>query len=74
MCSKLAVLLRSVFPLLLLAAPVVALGQAATDSGLISQPGATFVVKDSELPRNFSIIVYGDMRFTDPSNTTAANP
>jgi hypothetical protein len=31
-------------------------------------------VKDSELPRNFSIIVYGDMRFTDPANTKDANP
>jgi acid phosphatase type 7 len=74
MRSKLAVVLRSLLSLFLLAAPAVALGQALTDSGLISQPGANFVVKDSELPRNFSIIVYGDMRFTDPSNTTAANP
>ena len=32
------------------------------------------MVKDSDLPRNFSIIAYGDMRFTDPSNTNPANP
>jgi len=74
MRSKLAALLRSLLSLFLLAAPVVAAAQAAADSGLISQPGANFVVKDSELPRNFSIIVYGDMRFTDPTNTTAADP
>ena len=51
-----------------------ALGQTADSSGLISQPGPSFVVKDSDLPRNFSIIAYGDMRFTDPSNTNPANP
>jgi acid phosphatase type 7 len=67
-------LLRFVLSVFLLAAPVVAPAQAPADSGLISQPGATFVVKNSALPRNFSIIVYGDMRFTDPSNAKAANP
>jgi hypothetical protein len=55
-------------------APVAALAQTPAGSGLISQRGANFVVKDSELPRNFSIIVYGDMRFTYPANTTAADP
>ncbi len=63
-----ASLLLSIF----VAAPMPA--QSPGASGLISQPGANFTVKDSELPRNFSIIVYGDMRFTDPSDTTAANP
>jgi acid phosphatase type 7 len=37
-------------------------------------PGPTFKVVDAELPRNPSIIVYGDMRFTDPANKDAANP
>ena len=74
MRSKLAVPLRFLFSLFLLAAPVVAQGQAPGNPELISQPGANFVVKDSDLPKNFSIIVYGDMRFTDPSNTTAADP
>lgn len=44
------------------------------DAALLSQPGANFVVKDSELPRELSILVYGDMRFTDPSDIEAANP
>src|ERR1700683_432248 len=74
MRSQFAALLRHLLYLLLLAAPAAVLGQAAAGSGLISQPGPTFVVKDSDLSRNFSIIVYGDMRFTDPANTTAANP
>jgi len=56
------------------AAPFVAAAQVVPDTNLISQPGASFVVKDSDLPRNFSIVVYGDMRFTDPSNTRAADP
>jgi acid phosphatase type 7 len=55
-------------------APVGVHAQNSPASGLLSQPGPTFVLKDSELPKNPSIIVYGDMRFTDPSNTTAANP
>ena len=44
------------------------------NSTLISQPGTSFQVRNSDLPRNLSISAYGDMRFTDPSNTTAANP
>lgn len=59
------------FTLLTLTLP---LASAQSDPGLISQPGPSFVVKGSSLPKKFSIIVYGDMRFTDPSNTTAANP
>jgi hypothetical protein len=74
MRSQFAAVLRPLLCLLLLAAPAAVLGQAAADSGLITRPGPTFVVKDSDLSRNFSIIVYGDMRFTDPANTTAANP
>jgi hypothetical protein len=49
-------------------------GRASPDGPSLSQPGATFSVPDSDLPRKLSIIVYGDMRFTDPSNTTVANP
>jgi hypothetical protein len=51
-----------------LCAPLMACGQA----GLISQPGPTFVV-DSDLPKDLSIVVYGDTRFTDPSNHEAAD-
>jgi len=48
--------------------------RAAPDAGVWSEPGATFSVPDSQLPKNLSMIVYGDMRFTDPSNTKVANP
>jgi len=48
--------------------------QSPAQDGLLSQPGPTFVIRDRELPKHFSIVVYGDMRFTDPANTTAANP
>jgi len=54
--------------------PAAAHPQSPASPNLISQPGANFVVKDSDLPKNFSIVVYGDMRFTDPSNHEAADP
>jgi acid phosphatase type 7 len=49
-------------------------GQAVSGPGLLSQSGATFAVPNSQLPKNISIIVYGDMRFTDPANTKVADP
>ncbi len=41
---------------------------------LLSNPGATFSVPELELPSAPTLIVYGDMRFHDPSNTKVANP
>jgi acid phosphatase type 7 len=41
---------------------------------LLSQPGATFTVKDSDLPAEPELIVYGDMRFTHPEDTEDTNP
>ena len=35
---------------------------------------ADFEVKQTELNRLVTIVAYGDMRFTDPSNTSATNP
>jgi 3',5'-cyclic AMP phosphodiesterase CpdA len=61
------------FPLVFrIATGVLASGQA--NLGVLAQPGPTFVVKDSDLPKEPSLIVYGDMRFTDPSDTTDAAP
>jgi len=57
-----------------LAAPAEGGRGGAPDEGLLSQPGPTFSVQDSQLPKKPSIIVYGDMRFTDPLNTKVANP
>jgi len=53
-----------------------AAGDARTSPGadVLSPAGATFTVPESQLPKKLSIIVYGDMRFTDPSNTKVANP
>ena len=45
-------------------------GDAATD--LSGKP--TFVVNEVKPGDNLKIVAYGDMRFTDPSNTTATNP
>ncbi len=42
--------------------------------GLLSEPGPTFRVPDSELGSPVSLIAFGDMRFTDPANITATNP
>jgi hypothetical protein len=36
--------------------------------------GPTFTVPESVLNKQVSVIVYGDMRFTDPSDTHAADP
>lgn len=42
------------------------------DTALLSQPGATFTVAPPA--HNWTLIAYGDMRFTDPSNTKDTNP
>lgn len=36
--------------------------------------GPTLLVTNRDLPSNPTLLVYGDMRFTDPSNTKVANP
>lgn len=41
---------------------------------LISESGPTFRIPDSQIPKNWTIIAYGDMRFTDPSNHEVTNP
>jgi hypothetical protein len=62
------------FALLLLAASVGALlGQQPTN-GLLSEPGPTFRIDDSQLPDPLTLIAYGDQRFTDPANTRQTNP
>ena len=43
-------------------------------SSLLSTPGPTFTVNSSELPEHWSLIAYGDTRFTDPSDETVTNP
>lgn len=39
-----------------------------------NETGPTFTVPEADLPPNPSVLVYGDMRFTDPGNTRVANP
>lgn len=43
-------------------------------SSLISRPGPSFVIPQKDVTKNTKIIVYGDQRFTDPSNTKVTNP
>jgi acid phosphatase type 7 len=43
-------------------------------SNLLSQPGPTFRVSENELTSPVTFVAYGDMRFTDPANTSATNP
>jgi hypothetical protein len=45
----------------------------STDS-LISQPGPSFRVPQSEIGKYTKVIVFGDQRFTDPINTKVTNP
>lgn len=41
---------------------------------LLSGPGATFQVPDKDIPKHWTLIAYGDMRFTDPTNDKVTNP
>jgi hypothetical protein len=43
-------------------------------SSLISKPGPSFEVPQSEVGDHPAVITYGDQRFTDPSNTKVTNP
>lgn len=46
----------------------------AIANALISGPGPTFVVPDNAIPKNWTIVAYGDTRFTDPANHEVTNP
>ena len=46
----------------------------AIASTLISKSGPTFRVPDKQIPKHWTIIAYGDTRFTDPSNHEVTNP
>ncbi len=52
----------------------VAEAEDVSSTSLLSTPGPTFTVSSSELPKHWSLIAYGDTRFTDPSNETVTNP
>jgi hypothetical protein len=41
---------------------------------LLSEPGPTFRFADGALPDPLTFILYGDQRFTDPSNVVSADP
>ena len=43
-------------------------------SSLISKQGPSFAVPQAELARDAKVIVFGDQRFTDPTNTKVTNP
>ena len=43
-------------------------------SSLISQPGPSFRIPQTEVGKRARVIVYGDQRFTDPSNITVTDP
>jgi hypothetical protein len=45
----------------------------STDS-LISEPGPAFRVPHSKVGEHTKVIVFGDQRFTDPTNTSVTNP
>jgi hypothetical protein len=63
-----------------LASVAVCFGQAKSPAQKLPQAstrisaGATFRVDNRALHSPLTIIAYGDMRFTDPSNVTATNP
>src|SRR5882757_5360595 len=46
----------------------------ASVTSLLSTPGPTFTVPTAALTKHWSIIAYGDTRFTDPANEIVTNP
>jgi acid phosphatase type 7 len=70
----------SVLPALLFAiARVVLFAQAPTSFTLstgqiLSEPGPTFRISDTQLSTPLTLIAYGDQRFTDPANTRQTDP
>ena len=61
-----------------LAAAVSCFGQTRSSElptdNVRSEPGPTFRIGDAEVGSTPVFVAYGDMRFTDPRNATAANP
>lgn len=51
-----------------------ALTDPALTKDLISTSGPTFHVDDKSLENHWTLIAYGDMRFTDPANEKVTNP
>ncbi len=43
-------------------------------ASLISKPGPSLKVAESELSAQPTVVIYGDQRFTDPANTKVTNP
>ncbi len=43
-------------------------------TNLLSEAKPTFIVDRNKPPKHWTIIAYGDMRFTDPANVKATNP
>jgi acid phosphatase type 7 len=45
-----------------------------TSTAGVDQPGPTFVINEQDIHAPLTVVVYGDMRFTDPVNVSATNP
>jgi acid phosphatase type 7 len=41
---------------------------------LLSEPGPTFRIAETDLPNPLTLIAYGDQRFTDPANVSVTDP
>ncbi len=48
--------------------------ETLSTSALISKPGPSFRVAQSELSLHPTVIIFGDQRFTDPANVKVTNP
>jgi 3',5'-cyclic AMP phosphodiesterase CpdA len=58
----------------LLPLTVVATAQQEKAEAWLSEPGPTFVVPAKDIPAKWTVIAYGDTRFTNPANTEVTNP
>src|SRR6266568_8443416 len=64
----------AVFPPLLNAQERADLADEDLTRNLLSTPGPTFRISEPALEHNWTLIAYGDMRFTDPANEKVTNP
>lgn len=56
-----------------LSVPLTSAVASLAQAPVTAKHGPTFTVAERDLPQKLSLIVYGDMRFTDPANTKDAN-
>jgi len=64
----------AIYPPLMNAQERASISDEELTTNLLSTPGPTFRIGEAALEQSWTLIAYGDMRFTDPANEKVANP